>query len=217
MKHFFTTLLMCCLTTLSLGQEHQYPVVAATQMNIVYAGLENPLSIAVPGLASEDLVIEVDTVHQLFQQGNGWVLIPTIDSHRADIKVSKRNADNEQTELGTLAFRVKRIPDPSLTWGKARNGEGISKSILQYPPPVFAQMANFDFEVKARIVSFDLNFYRDGAVISMSSNTRRCTEPMAQALQNLNVDDVVYIDNAVAAMPDGTLRTLAPIRVFVVE
>ena len=217
MKHFFTTLLMCCLTTLSLGQEHQYPVVAATLMNVVYAGLENPLSIAVPGLASEDLVIEVDTVHQLFQQGNGWVLIPTIDSHRADIKVSKRNADNEQTELGTLSFRVKRIPDPSLTWGKARNGEGISKSILQYPPPVFAQMANFDFEVNARIVSFDLNFYRDGAVISMSSNTRRCTEPMAQALQNLNVDDVVYIDNAVAAMPDGTLRTLAPIRVFVVE
>lgn len=217
MKHFFTTLLMCCLTTLSLGQEHQYPVVAATRMNIVYAGLENPLSIAAPGLASEDLIIEVDTVHQLFRQGNGWVLIPTIDSHIADIKVSKRNADNEQTELGTLSFRVKRIPDPSLTWGKARNGEGISKSILRYPPPVFAQMANFDFEVKARIVSFDLNFYRDGAVISMSSNTSRCTEPMAQALQNLNVDDVVYIDNAVAAMPDGTLRTLAPIRVFVVE
>ena len=217
MKHFFTTLLMCCLTTLSLGQEHQYPVVAATLMNVVYAGLENPLSIAVPGLASEDLVIEVDTVHQLFQQGNGWVLIPTIDSHIADIKVSKRNADNKQTELGTLTFRVKRIPDPSLTWGKARNGEGISKSILPYPPPVFAQMANFDFEVKARIVSFDLNFYRDGAVISMSSNTRYCTEPMAQALQNLNVDDVVYIDNAVAAMPDGTLRTLTPIRVFVVE
>ena len=48
------------MTTLSLGQEHQYPVVAATRMNIVYAGLENP-SIAVPGLASEDLVIEVDT------------------------------------------------------------------------------------------------------------------------------------------------------------
>ena len=213
MKHFFT-LLMCCLTTLSLGQEHQYPVVAATLMNVVYAGLENPLSIAVPGLASEDLVIEVDTVHQLFQQGNGWVLIPTIDSHRADIKVSKRNADNEQTELGTLSFRVKRIPDPSLTWGKARNGEGISKSILQYPPPVFAQMANFDFEVNARIVSFDLNFYRDGAVISMSSNPP-LHRTMAQALQNLNVDDVVYIDNAVAAMP--TLRTLAPIRVFVVE
>lgn len=219
MKYLSIFLWMCCSAITSLGQELPTPVVAATRLNVVYAGIENPISIAVPEFATEDLVVEVDGVHQLLRHEDGWILIPSLDSSRlADIKVSKRNDNGEHTELGTVSFRVKRIPDPTLEWGGARrNGEGISKAVLNAAPPIRAIMENFDFEVWSRIVSFDLTYYRNDVAISLTSNSRDLTEPMRQAMRNFDVGDAIYIENAIATMPDGTTRTLDQMRVFVVE
>ena len=47
------------------GKNLATPVVSANMMNVLYAGLENPISIAVPGLDSRDLVIEVDSAHEI--------------------------------------------------------------------------------------------------------------------------------------------------------
>ena len=224
MKKFVYLNLACLLFSFVSGCSHSdhngknpaTPVVSATMMNVLYAGLENPISVAVPGLDSRDLVIEVDSAHEIRCEEKGkCVVIPDANSTTAQVTVKQTGANNENTLLGSIDFRVKRVPDPILKWGPVENGGVISKAVLMSPPPVFAVLENFDFDVKLRITSLKHALIKDGSFISLRSNSNRCTNEMVDVLGKLGASEVVYIEDAVVELPGGLLRTMPAMKVEV--
>ena len=71
----FTTMRMKAQNT----SDSFLPVVSATKMNILYAGLPNPVAIAVPGYKSEDLQVSISNgnITEGNLPGEYYVVCPT--------------------------------------------------------------------------------------------------------------------------------------------
>ena len=135
-------------------------------------------------------------------------------------EVSVPNIQLDQKEEKEPEFEVPQrqlyhVPDPILKWGAVEDGGMISKAELMSAPPVFAVMENFDFDVKLRITSFKLTFSKDGSIISLMSNSNKCTSEMRDVLGKLGASDVVYVEDALVELPGGLLRTMPSMKVEV--
>jgi len=113
-------------------------------------------------------------------------------------------------------FNVKKLPDPTPRFGKSTiEKPGIKKAQLQLPPPVFADMLNFDFTVKPIVKGFTFSFVRSGSIVKLESNSDRFTREMTEVAQRFRVDDVFFIEDIKVDMPDGQTRILAPLKLVV--
>ena len=193
----------------------QRPVVSATQMNVVYRGIPNPIEVAVPGKMWDELEVSVDSSHTLERrEDGGFVLMPSLDHRIQSVEVNVRIPDAPPGEqnLSPVPFRIKQIPDPSAFWmGKTPIDKYISKSEVMSFAPVVARMERFDFNVSVRVASFTLGVEREGVFHHSQSDTNRLTEDMKSAIRLAQKGDRIWIGNIKATMPDGTERELLPL------
>jgi hypothetical protein len=135
----------------------------------------------------------------------------------AKITVSAELPDGTKKTLPAKEFRVKRIPDPVPTFAtKTPADASITKTLLLAAPGVSAAMDNFDFDVNVTVKSFQISVSRDGTVVERKSNSNRLTSEMSELLSRVGRGTVVYIEDILVSMPDGTERQLAPMKLKVI-
>jgi hypothetical protein len=134
----------------------------------------------------------------------------------AKISVTASMPDGSKKSLPPRDFRVKRIPDPVPSFaGKTPSDRMISKNTLLGAPGVSAKMENFDFDVKVTVKSFSISVSRDGTLVEKKSTSNRLTSDMSELLKRTGRGNVIYIEDIVVSMPDGTERQLAPMKLKV--
>lgn len=214
------------LTGMVLGddvaaQSNLHPVVCPTSLNVFYAGIRNPVEIAVPGIPSENLVVHISDGHDIQCDEPGTcVVVPQLGLPVAEIVVEVKRADGTVESLPPRTFRVKRIPDPTTSWtGKTSVDMWITKSELLCFPPVVARMENFDFEVRARVTSFTLGVELGGEFRYFRAyDSNRLTEEMQQALHSVKIGDRIWLGDVTVSMPGDELRRIGgPITLTVSE
>jgi gliding motility-associated protein GldM len=185
--------------------------VAPVRMNVLYIGVDNPMSIAVSGYKSDDLTVSIDN-GTITKKDKGYIINPK-EKGRAIVTVSAKGKKVSETE-----FRVKLVPDPVAKLAGKKGGD-ISKSLLLQQKEIVADLENFDFDARFTIVSFTLScsFSSDSStkfipngnyVIEESSNSNKFTERQIEILKKLKTDQKFYIDNIIAIGPDGKKRQL---------
>ena len=70
--------------------------------------------------------------------------------------------------------------------------------------PVAARMEGFDFDVKVRVKSFTLKVSKDGSFSDLPSGNNRLTSDQQEALKRLRRGNVIYLEDILVSMPDGT-------------
>ena len=193
-------------------------VVSPTKMNVFYRGLENPVEISVPGVAAENIRPTINNGHKLKRTSSGWVVIPNKSEtvRKATISVVATLEDGTEMRMPNKEFRVKRIPDPVPSLGTANFlRPDVSKAQMSSPPPVFADLENFDFEVEPEVVSFTFAFTKNGAFVELPSNSKMFTQDMREVSKRFRVGDSFYLNDIKALMPDGTKRTLPSLKLNV--
>ena len=131
----------------------------------------------------------------------------------ANITVSAELPDGSKKSLPAKNFRVKRIPDPvALGRGKKPTGQIITKAEVLSFAPVAARMEGFDFDVKVRVKSFTLRISKDGAFSDLPSGNNRLTTDQKEALKRLRRGNIIYLEDILVSMPDGTERDLPPMK-----
>ena len=193
-------------------------VVSPTKMNVFYRGLENPVEISVPGVAAENIRPTINNGHKLKRTASGWVVIPNKSEtvRKATISVVATLEDGTEMRMPNKEFRVKRIPDPVPSLGTANFlRPDVSKAQMSSPPPVFADLENFDFEVEPEVVSFTFAFTKNGAFVELPSNSKMFTQDMREVSKRFRVGDSFYLNDIKALMPDGTKRTLPSLKLNV--
>ena len=186
-------------------------VVSPTKMNVFYRGLENPVEISVPGVAAENIRPTINNGHKLKKTSDGWVVIPNKSTQfrTATISVTATLEDGSEMRMPNKEFRVKRIPDPVAKCGTADFKRPlISKAQLASPPPMKAELENFDFEVTARVTHFTMLYFKNGSPLPLESNTPFFTEDMKSAMKRFRVGDEFIIKDIKAVMPNGEERPL---------
>ena len=76
-------------------------------------------------------------------------------------------------------------------------------------------MENFDFDVKVRVQEFTLRLSKDGTFKEFKSKSNRLTDDMKALLDRVRRGNVIYFEDIVVKMPDGSERILSPLKLKV--
>ena len=197
--------------------------VSATMMNVFYAGIDNPVSIAVPGVPESSISATMSN-GSLTRSGDHWVARPTTVGAVCEIQVSAE-MDGQRMNVGSTSFRVRKLPDPMpfITYKDAngqsaryKGGRGFSKGLLLAAGGVDAAIDDDMLNIDYKVVSFETVFFDSmGNAIPEVSAGSRFSERQIQSFKRLGRGKRFYITRVKATGPDGITRDIAPMEVIV--
>jgi hypothetical protein len=187
--------------------------IAPTNMNVLYLGIDNPLSIAVSGVPSDRLFV-TSTNGIVRREGSKYIATPQ-QIGSAIIQVFAE-VNGEKVATGSMEFRVKDIPEPLANIAGIIAGP-ISKKVLLEQKTVNVIIASFDFDVQFTVTGFKVSATIHGFVREVSSKSSKITEEQKNLFQELSVGDKLYIEDIKAVGPDGKIREMPPIPLTIKE
>jgi gliding motility-associated protein GldM len=182
--------------------------ISPTKMNVFYIGVDNPVSISVPGVANDQVRVSISGGGgSCTKTGNGTYNVKVSTIGTCKITVSAEMGGSSRS-MGGMEFRVKRVPDPVAYVGGVKTGN-ISKGVLA-ASCIIPKMENFDFDLNFRIVSFSLTMNMQGDLITKTTSGNCFSGEMKSMLDRAGRGQKIYIEDIKAVGPDGTTRTLSP-------
>ncbi len=197
--------------------------VSATMMNVLYAGIDNPISISVPGVAMNDISASM-TNGTLTRQGDHWIARPQGVGKEAVLTVTA-NMDGRQVNVATHTFRIRKLPDPTAfiafndasgNPGHYKGGRPFSKALLLAAPGLQAAIDDGLLDTKFNVTSFQTIFFDSmGNAMPENSDGSNFSARQKQRFQSLQRGKRFYISNIKAIGPDGVTRDLSPVEVII--
>ncbi|MEN5436698.1 gliding motility protein GldM [Sphingobacterium faecium] len=181
-------------------------VVSPDKMNVLYIGVNNPLSVSAAGTPTDKVKVSM-TGGSL--SGSGGKYNARVSSPgTARISISAEVAPGKIQTLSTTEFRVKRIPDPIAKFA-GKTGGSMATVALKAQNAIFAKLDNFDFDANFKVTKFTMIIAKPRAdAIVLSTSGGQLSSSMKSALNGITPGTRVIFDNIVAVGPDGTSRQL---------
>jgi gliding motility-associated protein GldM len=139
-------------TSYSVIAEPNDAIVSADKMNVVYRGLDNPISISVPGVGNNNVNPSVSSGNKLTDQGNGKYILNPGSGNEVKINVTAKLSSGKTINT-PKTFRIKDIPAAA---GTVRNEFGVvrmPKTSLNNTP-IAAELPDFVFDLQLQVQSF---------------------------------------------------------------
>lgn len=182
--------------------------ISPTKMNVFYIGVDNPVSISVPGVANDQVRVSISGGGgSITKTGNGLYNVKVSQVGNCKVTVSAEMGGSSRS-MGGMEFRVKRVPDPVAYVGGVKTGN-IGKGVLA-ASCIIPKMENFDFDLNFRIVSFSLTMNMQGDLITKTTSGNCFSSEMKSMIDRAGRGQKIYIEDIKAVGPDGTTRTLSP-------
>jgi gliding motility-associated protein GldM len=188
--------------------------VSAAKMNVLYRGLENPLGVSVPGVASENVKVSITGGNQLLRQADGTynAMISPQSPAVVKVSVSAKMPDGSTKNMGEKEFRVKYLPLPYAEIGKISTSGLMSGAELEANQGIKAKYSqDFVFELSAAVKRFKVGFMVNGRYNEMISRDNRFTQGMLQAFKELKPGTELTFSEIYYTGKDGLERELNPI------
>lgn len=197
--------------------------VSATMMNVLYAGINNPISISVPGVA-QNAVSATMTNGSLTRSGDHWNAHPTRVGAECVITVTATLEGRSQT-VSTSTFRVRKLPDPTayIAYKDSKGNENhykgskpFAKSLLLAADGLDAAIDDDLLNVHYSVADFEtIVFDSMGNAMPEKSAGSRFSERQKTSFRRLSRGKRFYITRIRAKGPDGIVRDLSPMEVIV--
>lgn len=192
--------------------------VSATMMNVLYTGIDNPISISVPGVPVSAISASM-AGGSLVKSGDHWIARPSAAGTNATITVSAVMEGRSQT-VSTATFKVRQLPDPTafipVGNDRYRGNRPIAKRTLADVGGLRAAIDDGILDVEFQVLSFN--------IVILDSNGDAATLPSAGAsfsaqqksrIRSMAKGQRFYISRIQVKGPDGRERTLYPMEVIV--
>ncbi len=183
-------------------------VISPLKMNVFYLGVDNPVSISVPGITSDKLKVEI-TNGTIRKDGANYIVKPE-KSGKSTITVSAIRENGKTAKLQILDFRVKTVPNPEpAVLGKS--GGEITAAMLRAASGVTAEMKDFDFDMKFKVTGFSVFTVVNGYVKEAATQDNKLSVTQKAILGKVKRGQRVVFENITAVGPDGVRRKLPSI------
>ena len=191
--------------------------ISPTKMNVLYIGVENPISVSVPGANSKDVNVSATGAGISLRKIKDGEYVATVKSQgKASINVTA-NMGGKNMNMGTMDFRCKVIPKPTAMVGTYTGGR-IPKESLLTQGGLRVSMEGFDFPVTYNVTSFTMAFNTGGdAQAPIQATGSQFTAEMKAKLAKLRRGNKVYIENIRAKGPDGEKAVGNPQMIFTIQ
>lgn len=196
--------------------------ISPTMMNVLYAGIANPISISVPGVPMNAVNASM-TNGTLTRNGDVWVAHPGKVGSEAVITVTAQ-LEGRSMNVGSMTFRVRKLPDP-IAYLPVKDGSGntvhykgaprrISKAALMAADGLGAAIDDDILNVTYSVVSFSTVFFDQmGNAIPEVSDGSRFSARQREQFKRLKPGKSFFISNVKAKGPDGITRDIPPMEV----
>lgn len=181
-------------------------VVSPTKMNVLYVGVDNPISISVPGIPGDKITASISN-GVIRKSGNAWIANLTSQGNgKATITVGAE-IDGKKKSMGNMEFRIKTIPDP-IAKVAGKKGGSIDKNTLAAQMIINADLENFDFDAPFRVVEFNVSASIGGFTRDEPSKSNRITDGQKEIIKSIKKGERVFFTDIKAVGPDGKPREL---------
>lgn len=184
-------------------------VVSPTYMNVFYIGVDNPVSVSVPG--SDPTKVEASLAGA---QGSikkvkpGEFVVNVTSGSKCTVPVTVKNPQGKSSNMGAPEFRIKRIPDPvPMVLGK-KSGESMTSQELIAAGGVSAVLENFDFKASFAVTGFEFGMNVNGVYVPVQVSGNRFNDAITSQLKKVKPGTRVFLSDIKAKGPDGSVRTL---------
>ena len=193
--------------------------ISPTLMNVLYAGIDNPISISVPGFPMNAIQATM-TNGTLTRSGDSWIARPQTVGSEAVISVTA-NTDGAARNVGSMTFRVRKLPDPT-PYIPIKDAQGnvvhykgspkkISKAALMAAESLGAAIDDDILNVTYTVVSFSTVFFDSmGNAIPEVSDGASFSRRQKEQFKRLKPGKNFFITDVKAKGPDGITRDISP-------
>ena len=193
--------------------------VSPTRMNVFYAGLDNPVSIAAGGVPTENLVAEISRGGTLTRQRDGSYIV-NVDPEVREVNITVRARVGDRLEtMAVTPFRVLRTPSPTAYISGQRGGR-IPRQLLTRPQTIVeARMAeDFVFDLQYEVARFQMQTEVAGELRrARQDNGNLLTNEMITLINNARSgQSITFTDIFTKPGPDGDDRNLGALS-FIIE
>jgi gliding motility-associated protein GldM len=191
--------------------------VAPVLMNVLYAGIDNDIRIAVPGIAGQNVSASISN-GTLTAKGNDiWTASPRYGSD-AVITVTARMSDGRTQEMARTTFRVRQLPpptpymnitDPDGNKVRYKGGTPMAKAALVAVDALSAAIDDGILDINFTVLRFNLvQLDAMGLRMTTPSNGANFTAQQKDAIRSLQRGRSILISDISVRGPDGIERTL---------
>lgn len=180
------------------------------KMNVFYIGVDNPISVSVAGVSSNDIKIAASGVNVVKGSGAGkYVVTATTPTNDASITISGGGV------VQKFPYRVKRIPDPNpRLGGNAKNKGGtMGNGEFKAQGGVSAMLENFDFDATCAVVGFEVTYLaKRQDPITRVNNGAKWSGDVGELIQRAKPGDAFFFDEVKCKCPgDVAARNIGSI------
>ncbi|HRF99841.1 MAG TPA: GldM family protein [Bacteroidia bacterium] len=189
-----------------------FSAVAADNMNIFYAGIDNPVSATCAGFSPADLKLSINGCGaEAKLTSAGKYIVTAKNSGTCSVIVSAKVNGTYQQQGPVKVFRVKDIPPPVLKMGGkvATTNLEFSRAELRQIGGFGAESVGFMFPANFVVKSFEV-LVQGGGTFTCSNNN--LTQEAKTALNNMRTGQIAYIDNIKVLTPKQTVITIPSVK-----
>jgi len=193
-------------------------IVSPTAMNVMYAGIPNPIDVSVPGVTQDRITVRVENGRLSTERvrnpsgqafPGAWTVIPEAAGRNVRVFVTA-DAPGGRMQFPPYEFRVKNVPDPVATFAQRTSGT-VPRATAAAQAGVFAIMPDFDFELTYQVTGFSILFSDRGSDYEERSNSHLLTAAQRDLIGRLVRGNNLIIKDIRAQGPDGRSIDLSPI------
>jgi gliding motility-associated protein GldM len=178
--------------------------ISADKMNVLYIGLQNPISISAAGVPAEQVSASINN-GTISKTGAGKFSVTVTKPGTATIGVVANGKNMAGKE-----FRIKYIPDPVLKVGMSK-GPFMKAAEFKVQGGLRADLEDFLFEgVRYEVVSYRIGIDAKGKDYAEGeANSAYFPNSVMPVIRSLRAGDIVYFDNIRVKGPDGRVRDMS--------
>ncbi|MBL7812189.1 MAG: gliding motility protein GldM [Bacteroidetes bacterium] len=181
--------------------------ISADQLNVFYVGLDNPITVAVPGVAQSQVHVSVSGGGAQLVPGPGqgkyFVKIPVRNGNECTVNVTATLPDKRVVNMGSKLFKVRNVPRPTFRAGALSFDKPMGLAQLSAQSTAAAVLDNFIYDgVKYVVTGYTfIGIGRQGPKKAVSPNAS--LQPIKGILSGLRPGEFVMFTDIRAVGPGG--------------
>lgn len=196
--------------------------VSNTLMNVLYAGIDNKISISVPGMPANKIAASSNN-GQLKRSGYNWIARPK--AGKECIITVTADMDGKRQVVARKPFRVRPLPEPRAfieykdangITRRYKGGSMFSKAKLLQIPEIVAALDDNLLEVNFTVLSFQTLIYDSmGNTLMEISSGNKFSERQKQQIRGLRRGKRLWISSIKVVGPDNIEQILSPMEIII--
>jgi gliding motility-associated protein GldM len=180
--------------------------VSADKMNVIYIGVDNPITVSAAGVAPTDLVVTSSGCGSVVKTDrNVKFSVTAASTGTFFVKVAQRTAEGLKPQ-GQQMFRVKKFPNPPLRVNGKSTYDNLEMTLSEAKTvsAIGVDNSGFEFNAPFKVISYNMSFAANGKI----SNEFICagsglSQDAKAELSKIKKGTKIFVENVKVMAPDG--------------